>query len=426
MVPAVGTDDTNGEPTPPGPLQGIRVLDVGTRISAPFCAGLLGELGADVIKVELPVGGDFMRTIGPFVDTDESEAGYSLFWAVEGRGRKSVTCDLRKPEGQALFRRLAAHADVVCENFRPGTMEQWNLGPDSLDPRLIFVRISIFGQDGPYSHRPGLDRLGIAYGGLLHLTGERERPPVRPGVTISDYLTGVFAAMAAVAGLYQRDVQTSTKDPEGSTGTGSGSVIDAPLYGAVLRVLEWTLAGYDKLGVVRTREGNRLPNSAPLDNYPTSDGTYVCIVAGSDANFRRLCEAMDRPDLASDDRFSTLARRAARGDEINGIVTAWTSGLAASEVEATCIAHDVPVGIAYTAADIFSDPHMIARKDLVPVEDPVVGTIRQQAPFPRFVGRPTPTPTGAPRLGAHNDEVWSGLVGVTPEELHRLRESGVV
>jgi crotonobetainyl-CoA:carnitine CoA-transferase CaiB-like acyl-CoA transferase len=422
----VGTDDTSTEPTPPGPLQGIRVLDVGTRISAPFCAGLLGELGADVIKVELPVGGDFMRTIGPFVDTDESEAGYSLFWAVEGRGRKSVTCDLRKPEGQALFRRLAAHADVVCENFRPGTMEQWNLGPESVDPRLIFVRISVFGQDGPYSHRPGLDRLGIAYGGLLHLTGERERPPVRPGVTISDYLTGVFAAMAAVAGLYQRDVQTATKDPEGSTGTGTGSVIDAPLYGAVLRVLEWTLAGYDKLGVVRTREGNRLPNSAPLDNYPTSDGTYVCIVAGSGANFRRLCEAMDRPDLASDDRFSTLARRAARGDEINGIVAAWTSGLAASEVEATCIAHDVPVGIAYTAADIFSDPHMIAREDLVAVEDPVVGTIRQQAPFPRFVGRPTPTPTGAPRLGAHNDEVWSGLVGVTPEELHRLRESGVV
>jgi crotonobetainyl-CoA:carnitine CoA-transferase CaiB-like acyl-CoA transferase len=422
----VSTDDTNAGPTPPGPLQGIRVLDVGTRISAPFCAGLLGELGADVIKVELPVGGDFMRTIGPFVDTDESEAGYSLFWAVEGRGRKSVTCDLRKPEGQALFRRLAAHADVVCENFRPGTMEEWNLGPESLDPRLIFVRISIFGQDGPYSHRPGLDRLGIAYGGLLHLTGERERPPVRPGVTISDYLTGVFAAMAAVAGLYQRDVQTSTKDPEGNTGTGTGSVIDAPLYGAVLRVLEWTLAGYDKLGVVRTREGNRLPNSAPLDNYPTSDGTYVCIVAGSDANFRRLCEAMDRPDLVGDDRFSTLARRAARGDEINGIVTAWTSGLAASEVEATCIAHDVPVGIAYTAADIFSDPHMIAREDLVAVEDPVVGTIRQQAPFPRFVGRPTPAPTGAPRLGAHNDEIWCGLVGVTPEDLHRLRESGVV
>jgi formyl-CoA transferase len=401
-----------------GPLRGIRVLDVGTRISAPFCAGLLGELGAEVIKVELPGGGDFMRTIGPFVDSDEPEAGYSLFWAVEGRGRKSVTCDLRTPEGQALFRRLAAHADVVCENFRPGTLEEWGLGPDSLDPRLVLVRISVFGQDGPYSRRPGLDRLGIAYGGLLHLTGERDRPPVRPGVTISDYLTGVFAAMAAVAGLYQRDT--------GSGATGTGAVIDAPLYGAVLRVLEWTLAGYDQLGVVRSREGNRLPNSAPLDNYPTADGAFVCIVAGSDANFRRLCQAMDRADLIDDDRFSTLARRAARGDEINGIVQAWTSGLSASEVEAVCIAHDVPVGIAYSAADIFADPHMTARNDLVDVEDPVVGTIRQQAPFPRFIGRSIPAPTGAPRLGADNDEVWTGLVGVTGEELRQLRDSGVV
>ncbi|HWE70375.1 MAG TPA: CaiB/BaiF CoA-transferase family protein, partial [Acidimicrobiales bacterium] len=306
----------------------------------------------------------------------------------------------------------------------------WGLGPDSLDPRLVFVRISIFGQDGPNSRRPGLDRLGIAYGGLLHLTGERDRPPVRPGVTISDYLTGVFAAMAAVAGLYQRDVGRATTPRSAGTGTsagtGVGTVIDAPLYGAVLRVLEWTLAGYDKLGVVRSREGNRLPNSAPLDNYPTADGAFVCVVAGSDANFRRLCQAMDRTDLITDDRFSSLARRAAHGDEINGIVEAWTSGLSASAVEAICIAHDVPVGIAYTAADIFADPHMLAREDLVAVEDPVIGAIRQQAPFPRFVGRPTPAPTGAPRLGADNDEVWTNLVGVTSEELERLRETGVV
>ena len=413
-----GVDGTGSDPSRRRPLEGITVLDVGTRISAPFCAGLLGELGAEVIKVELPGGGDFMRTIGPFVDSEETEAGYSLFWAVEGRGRKSVTCDLRTPEGQGLFRRLAAHADVVCENFRPGTMEEWNLGPDGLDPRLVFVRISVFGQDGPNSRRPGLDRLGIAYGGLLHLTGERDRPPVRPGVTISDYLTGVFAAMAAVAGLYQRDA--------GAGATGTGAVVDAPLYGAVLRVLEWTLAGYDQLGVVRSREGNRLPNSAPLDNYLAADGAYVCIVAGSDANFRRLCQAMGRTDLITDDRFSTLARRAARGDEINGIVQAWTSGLSAAEVEATCIAHDVPVGIAYSAADIFSDPHMTARKDLVDVEDPVVGTIRQQAPFPRFVGRPAPAPAGAPRLGADNDDVWTGLVGLTTEELQQLRDAGVV
>jgi len=403
---------------------------VGTRISAPFCAGLLGELGAEVIKVELPGGGDFMRTIGPFVDTGE-EAGYSLFWAVEGRGRRSATCDLRTPRGQDLFRQLASRCDVVCENFRPGTMEGWNLGPDSLDPSLVYVRISVFGQDGPYSQRPGLDRLGIAYGGLLHLTGERDRPPVRPGVTISDYLTGVFAAMAAVAGLYRRDTDPAGRAQGGeerdpADGRGRGAVIDAPLYGAVLRVLEWTLAGYDQLGTVRSREGNRLPHSAPLDNYPTADGAYVCIVAGSDANFARLCRAMGRPDLTTDPRFTTLALRARHGDEINDIVAAWTGNQSAEAVEAACIAHDVPVGTAYSAADIFADPHMAARGDLVTVDDPVVGPVRQQAPFPRFVGRPTPVPTGAPRLGADNRAVWCDLVGLSAAELDQLESDGVV
>src|SRR5437588_355092 len=278
------------------PLEGLRVVDVGTRISAAFCAGILGEQGAEVIKVEDPRGGDFMRTIGPFVD------GYSLFWAVEGRGRKSVTCNLRVPEGQDLFRRLCATADIVCENFRPGTMEGWNVGPSDLDERLVYVRISVFGQDGPYARRPGLDRLGIGYGGLLHLTGYPDRPPVRPGVTTSDYLTGAFAAEAAVALLYRRD---------GPRGTGVGGVVDAPLYGSVLRILEWTIAGYDRLGVVRQREGNRLANSAPLDNYPTADGKYVCIVAGSDANFARLCKAMGRPELVDDPRFVNLEHRAA-------------------------------------------------------------------------------------------------------------------
>jgi len=437
-------EDTGSEGVPTersdGPLRGIRVLDVGTRISAPFCAGLLGELGADVIKVELPGRGDFMRTIGPFVGAAgrPADAGvdggapagaggtgsrgdpYSLFWAVEGRGRRGATCDLRTPEGQDLFRRLAARADVLCENFRPGTMEEWGLGPESLDPSLVYVRISVFGQDGPYARRPGLDRLGIAYGGLLHLTGERDRPPVRPGVTISDYLTGVFAAMAAVAGLYRRDIGSA--DPE----RGTGSVIDAPLYAAVLRVLEWTLAGYDRLGTVRSREGNRLPHSAPLDNYPTGDGTYVCIVAGSDANFARLCRAMDRADLAADDRFATLAKRAEHGDEINDIVAAWTSGMSAGEIEERCVAYDVPVGTAYTAADIFADPHMAARGDLIDVEDPVLGTIRQQAPFPRFVGRRPPVPSGAPLLGGDNRAVWCDLVGLSEAELDDLTARGVL
>jgi crotonobetainyl-CoA:carnitine CoA-transferase CaiB-like acyl-CoA transferase len=349
---------------------------------------------------------------------ESAEGQYSLFWAVEGRGRKGVTLDLRQPAGQELFRRLAATADVVCENFRPGTMEKWGIGPDACDPRLVWARISVFGQDGPYSQRPGLDRLGIGYGGLLYLTGYPDRPPVRPGITISDYLTGALTAEAVVAALYRRD------RPDG--GSGVGGVVDAALYGSVLRVLEWTIAGYDRLGVVREREGNRVPNSAPLDNYPTADGKYVCIVAGSDANFRRLCRAMGRPELADDPEWATLSQRGARSDEINGIVASWTSSLAAAEVEAACVAHDVPVGTAYSAADIAADPHMQARADLVMVDDPVAGPHRQQAPFPRLDGARTEQVAAAPRLGEHNDEVWGGAVGLSPAELARYRADGVI
>jgi succinyl-CoA---D-citramalate CoA-transferase len=398
-----------------GPLEGVRVLDLGTRIAAPFCAGLLGEMGAEVVKIEQPGRGDFMREIGPFVETDGGES-YSLFWAVEGRGRKSITLDLRRDEGQDLFRRLAATADVVVENFRPGTLEQWHIGPADLDPKLVVVRISAFGQDGPYAPRPGLDRMGIGYGGLLQLTGYPDRPPVRVGVTISDYLTGVFSAHAAVASLYARDARRS----------GQGAVIDAPLYGAPLRILEWTIAAYDQLGVVRGREGNRLANSAPLDNYPTADGKYVCIVAGSDTNFARLCKAMDRPDLLDDARFTKLADRATHGDEINGIVTDWTSARTAADVERACVDCDVPVATAYTPADMFADPHFGARGDLVDVDDPVAGTMRQQAPFPRFTGERPTAPSGAPRLGADTRQVFGDLLGLSTDELDALAADGVI
>jgi crotonobetainyl-CoA:carnitine CoA-transferase CaiB-like acyl-CoA transferase len=375
----------------------------------------MGEMGAEVVKIEQPGTGDFMREIGPFVEGDDG-AGYSLFWAVEGRGRKSVTLDLRREQGQDLFRRLAATADVVVENFRPGTLERWHIGPRDLDPKLVVVRISAFGQDGPYAARPGLDRMGIGYGGLLQLTGYPDRPPVRVGVTISDYLTGVFSAHAAVAALYARDARRS----------GEGAVIDAALYGAPLRVLEWTIAAYDRLGVVREREGNRLANSAPLDNYPTADGKYVCIVAGSDANFARLCKAMDRSHLVDDPRFTTLAERAAHGDVINGIVTEWTRARTAAEVEEACVACDVPVATAYTATDMFADPHFAARGDLVEVDDPVAGSTRQQAPFPRFAGETPVAPSGAPRLGEHTGEVLGGVLGLSDAELDALRSDGVI
>jgi crotonobetainyl-CoA:carnitine CoA-transferase CaiB-like acyl-CoA transferase len=393
-----------------GPLAGVRVLDLGTRIAAPFCAGLLGEQGAEVIKVEQPGVGDFMRTIGPFED------GYSLFWAVEGRGRKSVTLDLRRDEGQDLFRRLAETADVVVENFRPGTLERWGIAPGDCDDGLVWVRISAFGQDGPHAARPGLDRNALAVGGLMHLTGYPDRPPVRVGVTISDYLTGAFAAHAAVSALYGRDRRAG----------GSGAVIDAALYGANLRVLEWTLAAYDRLGTVRSREGNRLANSAPLDNYPSADGHHVCIVAGSDANFARLCAAMGRPELVDDARFATLADRAAHGEAINAVVAAWTRSLTAAEVERACLAHDVPVARILSAADIFADAHVDARGDIVTVDDPVLGPVRQQAPFPRRAGtRPAP-PTGAPRLGEHTRSVLSEALGIDADTLDALATAGVI
>ncbi len=435
--------------TATGPLHGIRVLDLGTRVAAPFCAALLGEMGAEVIKVEQPGAGDFMRGIGPFVDTPEGP--YSLSWAVEGRGRRSVTIDLRRPEGQGLLRGLAAACDVVVENFRPGTLEKWGLAPESLAEHLVVVRISAFGQDGPNAQRPGLDRVGIAYGGLLHLTGEPDRAPVRPGVTISDYLTGSFAAQAALAALYRRDagagyrgghtgdgdgdgesgerptaVETPTETGRPSRRRGRGAVVDACLYGSVLRILEWTIAAHDRLGVVRGREGNRVGTSAPLDNFPTADGHFVCLVGASDANFTRLCHAMERTDLLDDPRFTALSGRAAHAAEINDIVASWTRSLDAAQVERAAVANDVPVATAYTAADISADPHMLARGDLVTVDDPVAGPIRQQGPATRLVGEELPVPAGAPRLGEHTRQVLAELLDLDDQDLDALSVSGVI
>ena len=275
-----------------GPLEGLRVLDLGTRIAAPFCAGLLGEQGAEVIKIEQPDRRRLHARDRP-VRTRSRRAdgrGTRCSGPSKAAAARASPSTCAPPRVRTCSGASPRQADVVIENFRPGTLEQWNIAPGDLDPRLVVVRISSFGQDGPNSPRPGLDRVGIGFGGLLHLTGYPDRPPVRVGVTISDYLTGIFAAHAATAALYAR----RRRDAQGG---GGGAVIDAALYGAVLRILEWTLPAYDRLGIVRYREGNRLANSAPLDNYPTADGKYVCIVAGSDANFSRLCKAMDRVDL---------------------------------------------------------------------------------------------------------------------------------
>jgi crotonobetainyl-CoA:carnitine CoA-transferase CaiB-like acyl-CoA transferase len=401
-----------------GPLAGVRILDLGTRIGAPFAATLLADLGADVIKVELPGQGDFMRTIGPFVDE------YSLFWAVEGRNKRSVTCDLRKPAGQTLAKRLVAAADVVVENFQPGTLEKWGLGYDDLaavNPGIILTRVSVYGQDGPYRDRPGLDRNGIALGGLLYITGYPDRPPVRPGLIVSDYLTGVFNAFAIVSALWERDRRArETGEPP------RGQWVDLALYESILRIMEHTLASYDRLGLVREREGNRLRNSAPLDNWETKDGKWICIIAAGDGLFPRLCRAMGREDLVSDPRFKTMALRATHGDEINGIVAAWVRTQTSREIQDVLERHEVPFGVAYSVADIFVDPHVAARGDVVTVEDPEIGPVRMQGVYPRFSRTPGAVRMGAPKLGQHNDEVYRGLLGCSSDEVAALARDGVI
>jgi crotonobetainyl-CoA:carnitine CoA-transferase CaiB-like acyl-CoA transferase len=401
-----------------GPLVGLRILDLGTRIGAPFAATLLGDLGADVIKVELPGQGDFMRTIGPFVD------GHSLFWAVEGRSKRSITLDLRKPAGQELLKRLVAKSDVVVENFQPGTLEGWGLGYDALaaaNPGIILTRVSVYGQNGPYRDRPGLDRNGIALGGLMYITGYPDRPPVRPGVIVSDYLTGVFNAFSILAAVYERD--TRARD---SGGAPRGQWVDLSLYESILRIMEHTLATYDRLGVVREREGNRLKNSAPLDNWITKDGKYLCIIAAGDGLFPRLCRAMEREDLLQDPRFKTMALRADHGDEINQIVADWVVSKTSAELQAVLERHEVPFGVAYSVADIFADPHVAARGAIETVEDPTIGPVRMQGVYPRFSRTPGRIERGAPALGSDNETVYKGLLGLGDAELEKLAKEGVI
>lgn len=391
------------------PLNGVRVLDVGTRIAAPFCAGILAEQGAEVIKIEQPGTGDFLRSLGPFHD------GYSLFWAVEGRSRKSVTLDLRQPQGQALFRSLAGTVDIVCENFRPGTMERWSIGPADLDPRLVMVRISAYGQDGPNAELPGQDLLGISFGGLLNLCGEADRPPVKPTITLSDHLTAIFAAQAAVALLYARD-----RD-EG----GTGGVVDASLYGAVLRVLEWTIPHHDRTGGTRAREGNTVATAAPLGVFESGDERFVSVVAASDPHFRLLCSLLEMPGVLADPRFSTARARAEHRDLANGFLAEWVAQRSAATAVDELRAAGVPSALVQTADDIVADPHIRARGDLVAVDDPVLGSLLQQAPYPRLNGT-TPIPTGAPLLGAHNTEVYCDLLGLTEREVDDLTCRGII
>lgn len=397
-----------------GALSDIRVLELGQLIAGPFCGQLLGDMGAEVIKVEPPQidgpdgvprgGGDPMRNWG------HGEA--KLWWEVVARNKKSVSANLRVPEGQEIVRKLAAHADILIENFKPGTMEKWGLGPDELhaiNPRLIIVRVSGYGQTGPYSSRAGFGGIGEAMGGWRYIVGDPDRAPSRMGVSIGDSLAATYGCMGALAALHARER------------TGKGQVVDSALYEAVLQVMESLVPEYMVSDHVRQRTGSILEGVSPSNVYPTSDGEYL-IGANQDAVFRRLCAAMGRPELSSDPRYATHVARGDNLRELDDIIADWTRTLTVEELEAKMIEFSVPAGKIYRAAEMLEDPHFAAREALVDVEHPRWGTFKMQNAFPKMSDTPSSVRRRAPlEIGQDNAEIYGGLLGMQDDEIAALK-----
>ena len=395
-----------------GALGGIRVLDVATFIAAPFCATLLAEFGAEVIKVEMLGQGDPCRQLG------QEYNGVGLTWAQEDRNKRGVTCDLRNPKGHEIVKELARHSDVLVENFRPGTMERWNLGYDALaevNLRLVMVRISAYGQTGPYREKPGFGRVAQAFGGLTYLAGDPDRPPVNPGSpTIADYLAGLFGGFATMVALEERH------------SSGKGQCIDISLYESVFRILDNLTMAYDKLGVVRERMGTATPNVVPHNHFPTKDGKWVAIACTSDRIFGRLATAMGREEMAGDPRYETGAKRVENREDVDAVVSGWTGSFEMKELVRLLDAHEVPVSGINSIADIFEDPHFQARGSIIEVDDPVLGTTKTPEIVPRLSRTPGRVEHFAPALGEHNDEVYGDLLGFGPEKLAELKSEGVI
>lgn len=392
-----------------GALAGIRVVEMGQLIAGPFCGQLLGDMGAEIIKIEPPKQGDPMRNWG--------HGDAKLWWEVVARNKKSVSANLRVPEGQELVRKLAATADILIENFKPGTMEKWGLGPDALhaiNPRLIIVRVSGYGQTGPYSSRAGFGGIGEAMGGWRYIVGDPDRAPSRMGVSIGDSLAATYGCMGALAALHARQ------------STGKGQVVDSALYEAVLQVMESLVPEYMVSDHIRKRTGSILEGVSPSNVYPCSDGEYL-IGANQDAVFARLCNAMNRPELASDERYATHNARGNHLAELDDIIADWTRTLTVEHLEALMIAHSVPAGKIYRAPEMLEDPHFAAREALVEVDTPRWGKIKMQNSFPKLSDTPgsirTPAPT---EIGQHNDEVYRGLLGLDDAEIERLKAASAI
>ena len=401
----------NKSSTAPGALAGLRVLELGTLIAGPFCGQLLGDMGAEVIKVEAPGQGDPMRHWGP-----QPRGTPSVWWPVIGRNKKGITLDLRQESGQSLFKELVRKADVVIENFRPGTLEKWNCGWDELsaiNPQLILVRVSGYGQTGPYSQRAGYGGIGEAMGGLRYIVGEPDRPPSRVGISIGDSLAAVHACMGTLAALHHRHQ------------TGVGQVVDAAIYESVLNMMESLVTEYDQLGHIRERSGPILPRIAPSNVYPTRDG-IVMIGANQDTVFARLATAMQAPDLAKDPRYADHQARGVNQAELDEIIARWTATLSTVDLLALLEKYGIPSGLIYRAADMLGDPHFQARNAIVSTAHPQFGTLRMQNVAPRLSASPSSVRTPAPGLGEHNAQVYGDLLGLKPDAIDDYRARGVI
>lgn len=394
------------------PLDDLRVVELGSLLAGPFCGQLLGDFGAEVIKVEDPGVGDPMRQWGR-----EKPYGTSLWWPVVARNKKSVTANLRTKEGQDLIRKLVAKADVLLENFRPGTLEKWGLGPEELwkiNPGLIITRVTGFGQTGPYSERAGFGSIGEAMGGIRYITGDPDRPPARTGVSLGDSLAATFATLGTLVALHYRGR------------TGHGQVVDSAIYEAVLALTEslipeWQIAGYQ-----RERTGATLPNVAPSNVYPTQDGEMILIAANQDGVFRRLVGAMNQPELADDIRYSTHSARGSNMDELDGLIAEWTTTLKADELLECLHSAGVPCGRIFRAKDMMSDPHFAAREAIVKLQHPDLGDFAMQNVFPRLSESPGEVRHVGPSLGQHNQEIYQALLGLNDDELSSLTAAGVI
>src|ERR687885_580389 len=386
------------------PLEGVRVVEMGSLLAGPFCGQLLGDFGAEIIKVEPPGKGDPMREWGR-----HRKEGCTLWWPIIARNKKSVTLNLREGEGQDLAKRLMETADVIVENFRPGTMERWGLGYEDLSEinrGLVMVRVSGYGQTGPYRDQAGFGSIGEAMGGIRHVTGFPDRPPPRVGISLGDSLAATFGSLGAVTALYNREANG-----------GKGQMVDVAIYEAVLALMESTIPEYALTGHIRGRTGAILPFVAPSNTYPTSDGDYVVIGANADTVFKRFAKALGHPEWAESERYATHHARGENQEELDELISGWTRERTAEEVIEVMREASVPAGKLFTAEDMLSDEQYAARQNIVEVEDPEIGPFPMQNVVPRLTETPGEVRWTGPKLGQHNDEVFKGLLGMSDEDL---------